>query len=140
MNYTIENIGLSINGDPLNTVLPPSIRQEARFGDQLISKVGASLAYDTRNSSQLPNRGQRSEILPEFAGGPLGGDAGFYRLEARSAWYFPGFATGHIIEVAGRIGVADPLSDSPHTDELGAATVPFFYKYFLGGVNSLRVS
>jgi len=136
VNYTIENIGLSINGDPSR--LPQSIQKEALFGDQLISKVGASLAYDTRNSSQLPNRGQRSEILPEFAGGPLGGDAGFYRLEARSAWYFPGFATGHIIEVAGRIGVADPLSDSPHTDELGAATVPFFYKYFLGGVNSLR--
>ncbi len=135
VNYTLENIGLVINGDP--QLLPTAIQQEARFGDQLISKIGGSLAYDTRNSVQLPNRGQRTEFLPEFAGGPFGGDASFYRLEARSAWYFPGFATGHIIEVAGRIGVADPLSDSRHKID-GLPTVPFFYKYFLGGVNSLR--
>lgn len=136
VNYTIESIGLN-NVDTTNA--PVLVQRESTFGTQLISKVGASLAYDTRNSTQLPNRGQRTEIIPEFAGGPLGGDATFYRLEARTGWYFPGLLEGHIIEVVGRIGVIDPLSDTDHKDPVtGKATVPFFYKYFLGGVNSLR--
>ena len=85
----------------------------------------ASLAYDTRNSNQLPNGGQRTEFDPEF----VTGDSTYYKLELKSAWYFPGFFKGHVIELTGRAGVADGL---------GNQDVPFYDRYYLGGLYNLR--
>ena len=36
------------------------------------SSAGASLAYDTRNSVRLPDKGQRTELTVQTYGGPLG--------------------------------------------------------------------
>jgi len=77
----------------------------------------------------LPNKGQRTELAAEYAGGFLGGDKEFYKLELRTAWYFPGFAPGHVIEVVGRTGVADSLISED---------VPFYDRYYLGGMYTLR--
>jgi outer membrane protein insertion porin family len=107
--------------------VPPSILAEA--GHSLLSRVGAGLAYDTRNSVQLANKGQRTEFNGEFVGGPLGGDKEFYKLEIKSAWYFKGFAPGHILELVGRFGVAESLQSSD---------VPFYDRFYLGGLYSLR--
>ena len=84
-----------------------------------------SLAYDTRNSTQLPNHGQRTEIDPEF----VTGDTTYYKVEVKTAWYFPGLFKGHVIEAVGRAGIADSLSGSD---------VPFYDRYYLGGLYSLR--
>ncbi len=130
MSYTVENIGISLNsgwhGDintPPNTVnfanVPPSILTET--GDHLYQRLGGSLAYDTLNSVQLPSHGQRSEISGEFSFG----DKTFYKLELHSAWYFPGLMKGHIIELGGRAGFA-------------GGDVPFYDRYYLGGLYSLR--
>jgi outer membrane protein insertion porin family len=127
LSYTLENVAIR-NVDVTNS--PPQIVAEGAKGDQLISRLGASLAYDTRNSALLPNRGQRTEFLAEVAGGPLSGDADFYKLELRSAWYFKGLAPGHVLEVIGRVGVSDAFDNS--------ANVPLFERYFLGGLYSLR--
>lgn len=124
VSYTLENVGL-VNVQPN---APAVVKQE--IGNSLISKVGASLAYDTRNSSILPDRGQRTELLTEVAGGPLGGDKNFYKFELRSTWYFKGFAEGHIVEVTGRSGVAEQYGNTPY--------VPFYERYFLGGMYDLR--
>ena len=124
VSYTIENIGL----DDVSPEAPVVIRDEP--SDRLVSKVGLSLAYDTRNNALLPNRGQRTEILTELAGGPLGAEADFYKWELRSSWYFPGFFEGHIWEVIGRTGVVEEYDDTPR--------VPLFDRYFLGGVRDLR--
>jgi outer membrane protein insertion porin family len=124
ISYTLENIGI----DDVSDRAPLVIRQEPR--NRLVSKVGTSLEYDTRNSVLLPSRGQRTELLTEVAGGPLGAEADFYKWELRSSWYFPGFWNGHIWEVVGRTGVVEEYGD---TDR-----VPLFDRYFLGGVNSLR--
>jgi outer membrane protein insertion porin family len=104
------------------------VKQEE--GTSLISKVGLSLAYDTRNSTILPDRGQRTELLTQVAGGPLGGDKDFYKFELRSTWYFKGFAEGHIVEVTGRAGVAEQYGDTPY--------VPFYERWFLGGMYDVR--
>jgi outer membrane protein insertion porin family len=124
VSYTLENIGLENVSDDA----PLIIRQEDRH--QLISKAGASIAYDTRNNALEPTRGQRTELITELAGGPLGMDADFYKWEVRSSWFFPGFFEGHVWEVVGRTGVTEPYGDSQR--------VPLFDRYFLGGVNSLR--
>jgi outer membrane protein insertion porin family len=148
ISYTIEDVGILLNNSahgpllipqpgqgpehPSYVVVPPTAPQTLlnEAGHSLLSRFGASIAYDTRNSVTLPNRGQRTELFGEAIGGPLGGDRSFYKLELRSAWYFKGLAPGHVLEMVGRTGVADSYGD---TDE-----VPFYERYYLGGLYSLR--
>ena len=124
VSYTFEDVGI------LNVLTnsPQSIRDEA--GHTLLSKFGASLAYDTRNSVLLPNRGQRTELSAEIASSLLGGGKDFYKVELKTAWYFRGFFPGHVFELMGRAGVADAFGD---TEDL-----PFYERYYLGGIYSLR--
>jgi outer membrane protein insertion porin family len=98
--------------------------------DRLVSKLGLFYAYDTRNHALMPSRGQRTQISADFAGGPLGGDTEMYRLELEAAYYYPGFAPGHVWEVVGKVGVVDTFGDS--------GRVPYFDRFFLGGGYSLR--
>jgi outer membrane protein insertion porin family len=107
--------------------VPNAIVQET--GWNLLSRVGGSLAYDTRNSVRLPDKGQRTEVDAEFVGGPLGGDKEFYKLELKTGWYFKGLAKGHVLELVGRTGVAQSLQSED---------VPFYERYYLGGLYSLR--
>jgi len=124
VGYEIQNVGIvEVPGDA-----PQEIIDEE--GYTLISKVFATVAYDTRNSVLLPNRGQRTALEGEIAGGPLGGDTDFYKLQLRSSRYFPGFAPGHVLELSGRVGVVDNYS----FDE----DVHLFNRFFLGGMYTLR--
>ena len=145
VSYTIEDVGISLNDgwhgeETINvpesaTHLPPYTTQRCppnvpdaildEIGDHFYQRFGASLAYDTRNSTKLPNHGQRSEIDTELSVG----DSTFYKVEAKTAWYFPGFFKGHVLEAVGRAGIADSL---------GSGDVPFYDRYYLGGLYSLR--
>jgi outer membrane protein insertion porin family len=156
VSYTIENVGIDLNsgfhgpllttgvdpgspygyptgpsaGGPPTIVpanVPPSILAEE--GNTLLSRVGLSLAYDTRNSAQLPDKGQRTELSPQLVGGPLGGERSYYKVDLSTAWYFRGFVKGHVLELIGRTGVADSFGDED---------VPFYDRYYLGGMFSLR--
>ena len=134
LGYTIEDVGISLNGgwhdwefNPWPIQFPPNVPDSIleQTGDHLFHHFTAALAYDTRNSSQLPNGGQRTEFDPEF----VTGDSTYYKLELKSAWYFRGLFKSHVIELAGRAGVANGL---------GANDVPFYDRYYLGGLYSLR--
>ncbi|MCS7090870.1 MAG: outer membrane protein assembly factor BamA [Verrucomicrobiota bacterium] len=146
VNYTLENVGIDL--DPglhptrwIRESLPgrgeiirvePANAPSALFaeeGNSLVSRLGLSLAWDTRNSALLPSRGQRIELYGEVAG-PWPGEKEYWRTELRTAWYFPGLFEGHIIEVIGRVGVADAWGDT--------AVVPFYDRFYLGGLYSLR--
>lgn len=147
LSYTLEDVGILFNssatrarivevpgenGNPPSFIVVPGNTPEALFeqaGHAMLSKAGASIAYDTRGGGLLPNRGQRTELFGQFVGGPLGGDKEFYTLELKSAWYFRGFLPSHILELAGRAGVAESLE---------SADVPFYERYYLGGLYSLR--
>jgi outer membrane protein insertion porin family len=140
ISYTLEDVGINLNsgfhgdettrGTPLNP-FPPQVPRNVplaildQTGDHLYQRFGITLAYDTRNSTQLPNHGQRTEIDPEFSIG----DTTYYKVEAKTAWYFPGLFKGHVIEAVGRAGIADSLS---------SGDVPFYDRYYLGGLYSLR--
>jgi outer membrane protein insertion porin family len=148
VSYTLENVGIKFNSgafgtfvqevpgggrDYPNYVVVPGNTPQALLeeeGYSLISKLGASIAYDTRNSTLLPNRGTRTELSAEIAGGPLGGEKDFWKLDLRTAWYFKGFFPGHVLEVVARTGVAEAYGN---TDD-----VPFYERYYLGGMYSLR--
>jgi len=124
VNYTIEQVGIV----DVATNAPPDIQNEE--GRSLLSTVGASIAYDTRNSVTLPNKGQRTELFGEITGGPFGGDKDFYKVELKTAWYFKGLFSGHVLELVGRVGVGDGLT--------GTKDIPFYDRYYLGGLYSLR--
>jgi outer membrane protein insertion porin family len=137
VNYNIEQVGISLNSGwhgnvptfpittPQNT--PTAILDQT--GVHLFQRVGGSLAYDTRNSTELPNHGQRTELAGEVSSEITSGNEQYFKLDLTSAWYFPGFFKGHVLEVGGRIGVADSLS---------GGDVPFYDRYYLGGMYSLR--
>ena len=148
ISYTLEDVGIlfhsgahgpliiPVPGTPpghpdfvfVPATAPDALLQES--GHSLLSKFGFSIAYDTRNSALLPNKGQRTELSTELVGGPLGGERDFYKAELRTAWYFKGFATGHVLELVGRAGVAEAFDDTED--------VPFYERYYLGGLYSLR--
>jgi outer membrane protein insertion porin family len=134
VSYKAEEVGINLNNGwhdwkknfpQPNT--PPNVPDDIlkEVGNSIYQRVGGSLAYDTRNSTKLPNRGQRSEIECEISAG----DTVFYKLEAHTAWYFPGLLKGHVIEIGGRTGVADSLEGDD---------VPFYDRFYLGGLYSLR--
>jgi outer membrane protein insertion porin family len=114
-------------GGAVRPNIPNAVLDEV--GYHVLSKVGESLAYDTRGGGMLPNKGQRTSLAATFVGGPLGFDKEFYKLDLNTAWYFNGFAPGHVLEVVGRTG-------SAHSLESG--DVPFYERYYLGGMYSLR--
>jgi outer membrane protein insertion porin family len=134
ISYTLEDVGINLNGGFHNTLndfpnppIPRNVPQAIlnQTGDHWYSRFGTTLAYDTRNSTKLPNHGQRTEFDPELSVG----DTTYYKLALQSAWYFPGLFTGHVLEVKGRAGVADSLE---------GGDVPFYDRYYLGGLYTLR--
>jgi outer membrane protein insertion porin family len=144
VSYNLENVGILVE----DSVKPQIVRQNQpgrgesiqvvrgapddilkEDGYTLLSKVGASIAYDTRNSTFLPDAGQRTDLFGEVASKYLGSERDFYKLQLTTAWYFRGFLKGHVLELVGRTGVADGI---------GGDEVPFYERYYLGGLYSLR--
>lgn len=114
------------------TNIPGQISREIyeAAGDYYVSRVGTFLRYDTRGGGLLPNKGQRTELRADVSGGPFGGNVDTYRLEARTAWYFPGFFTNHVLELGARLGVIEAFGSTER--------VPLFQRWFLGGLDTLR--
>lgn len=135
VSYKLENVGISyasgaIPSPPFREPgnVPPDIMSQV--GNHLLSSLGTSLAYDTRNSVKLPDKGQRTALTAQLTGGPLGGSDSFYKLELSSAHFFRGLLPGHVLELGGRTGVAQAFGST--------SDVPFFERYYLGGMYSLR--
>ena len=158
LSYTLEDVGIVLNNPyhtwingqaPPTTVGPPTRGGTPSSGTQggavapnipnsittevgynMLSRLGTFLSYDTRGGGQLPNKGQRTTLTAELVGGPLGFDRSFYKLELSSDWYFKGFAPGHVLELVGHAGTAASFGSTED--------VPFYDRYYLGGMNTLR--
>ncbi len=124
VSYTLEDVGIT---DVNRAIASPELIGED--GTQLVSKLGLGVTYDARRGGLVPNGGHRLEFISEFAGGPLGAEADFFRLEVRGSQYFPGFFEGHTWELLGRIGTIEAY---------GGDRVHLFNRYFLGGPRTLR--
>src|SRR6202041_2383921 len=75
ISYSVEDVGIALNSGfhnwvekdsgtpPVPTAIMPNVPKTilAETGEQLFQRVGTTLAYDTRNSTRLPNHGQRTE-------------------------------------------------------------------------------
>ncbi len=103
------------------------IRQEE--GERWKHDLTLSLTHDSRDRVFIPTRGNFSRVSAGVAGGWLGGDTDWYRLEAQSQQYFPLWG-GTVFMLRGRAGVVEEYGD--------ADRVPIFDRYFLGGANTVR--
>lgn len=119
VSYNLEDVGI-IN---VNTNAPTTIQEAA--GNTLVSRFGAAIAYDTRNTYELSNKGQRTALSGQIAVG----DRDYYRLDASSDWFFRGFAHNHVLELSAKTGV---------TQSVDGGDVPFYDRFYLGGQDSLR--
>jgi outer membrane protein insertion porin family len=94
----------------------------------LTNSVKFALLRDTRDRLYGASKGSNNNFSVKFAGGPLGGDNSFTKLEGSSSWYFPVSAntTIHSKLTAGYIAG----NSSGH--------LPVFEKFYLGGLSSIR--
>jgi outer membrane protein insertion porin family len=140
MGYTLEDVGILFHGNTVRTNGPGGVPivgtpvniPNALLADKgyaVVSKFDFSLAYDTRNSVYLPDHGQSTSLTADLAG-PFPGSRDYYKLVLKTAWYFKGLAPGHVLELVGETGVADSYGST--------ADVPFYDRYYLGGLYTLR--
>ena len=94
----------------------------------LTSAVDVSLVRDTRDKLFSPTSGSRNSVTVEYAGGPLGGDAEYTKLEGSSSWYFP-LIWSTVFHVRGAAGKAFENEDGK---------LPVYEHFYLGGMNSIR--
>ncbi len=123
VSYTYEVIGID-DVDPIYTGLISA-------GDSTVSRLGFQLLRDTRDKIINTTSGNRVEINTEMAGGFLGGDYDYYKLEFRGSQFYPLFdLQAQVLSIIARGGVIESYGNS--TD------VPYYYKYYLGGPYNLR--
>lgn len=123
LSYTYEIVDIG-NVDP-------SLSDFFTGGELVTSKVGFQLLRDTRDKIINTTRGNRLEFNTEIAGGVLGGDWDYYKLEARGSQFFPLFESqAQVISLIGRAGVIEAYGHS--------VDVPFYDRFFLGGPYNLR--
>ncbi|HTL66718.1 MAG TPA: outer membrane protein assembly factor BamA [Lacunisphaera sp.] len=120
------------------------------------SKISLYLTQDTRDKIINTTRGHYGSLEMDVAGGPLGGDNNYYKIEARGSKFFPlADFQDQVLAVIGRTGVADSFGKSAKThsrtlsyvDATGVTQtttfnyvpdVPFYDRFFLGGPQDLR--
>jgi outer membrane protein insertion porin family len=98
-------------------------------GSVVKSQVTTSFTFDTRDNPFLSRRGQRVQLTPFVAGGPLGGDTQIYGvdLEARQYFHLP---KDTILVLSGEVATVDTWGNGDR--------VRIFDRLFLGGSNDLR--
>ena len=94
------------------------------------SYITFSLARDTRNSLYTPTSGSLNVINTKYAGGFLGGDSQFTKVEGYTSWFFPTYffddTAIHVKVSAGQVW------------ENESGKLPDYEKFYLGGINTIR--
>lgn len=120
--YTISNTTLSDLSENASQIIIDS--QDIK----LTSSVRLALVRDTRDRIFAPSRGSKNSISVKYAGGILGGDAQFTKVEGYSSWYFP-MPWETVFHIKGAAGQA-------FENETGK--LPVYEHFYLGGMNSIR--
>ena len=124
--YRLEHINIS----NLDSGVSQALAEEA--GNSLVSSLGFSVTNDYRDSKLSPTKGWEITNNADIAGGPLGGDKNFFRLQTSGEYYFPLKINDvtTVLEISGRTGMVQSYPDTPD--------VPIFERYFTGGQDSIR--
>ena len=89
-------------------------------------KLGAQ--RDTRNRLYGASTGSKHLISLKYAGGPLGGDSAFTKIEGVTSWYYP-LWWSTVFHIKGSAGYVVENTDGK---------LPVYEKFYLGGLNSVR--
>ena len=121
-NYSYTDTDLTDVSDDASYIIRNSVDLH------ITSALKFSLVRDTRNLRYNATKGSRNVLSVKYAGGPLGGDAEFTKLEGSTSWYFPMIwkTVFHIKGAAGQVF-------ENQTDKL-----PVYERFYLGGLNSVR--
>jgi outer membrane protein insertion porin family len=126
-DYTRAYLSYVYDISDIYDVLPEASDSIKAFeGTNAKSAVSGALRWDSRDRIFNASRGSQHSLILEYAG--LGGDIGFTKSTASTAWYIPlfydfvGFAHG-------KLGYMKEQDDK---------ALPDWEKYYLGGINSLR--
>ena len=122
-------LGYGYDDADLTDILPTAsiiIKDSADI--HITSFVTVNFTRDTRNRRYNASRGSRNILSSKIAGGLLGGDAAFTKVEGSSSWYFPFYKelTFHVKGAAGQV------FENP------SGKLPVFEKFYLGGLRSIR--
>ncbi|MBI3321192.1 MAG: outer membrane protein assembly factor BamA [Candidatus Omnitrophica bacterium] len=112
-----------------NVVDEASSDLKAEEGRNTVSESGISLSFDTRDNRFDPTRGAFVFTSADLAGGVLGADKDFYRLQAGASYYLPHWSR-LVFESRIRGGIVDAYGDS--------SEVPIFERFFGGGAGTIR--
>jgi outer membrane protein insertion porin family len=116
--YDIANI-TNVSDDA-----PDSIKELK--GENIKSSITPRLRYDSRDDIFVPTEGSSHSVSYEFAG--LGGDIGFMKYLAETAWYIPLFWEF----------VLAPHAEGGYVNKTKDKKLPDYEKFYLGGIGSLR--
>lgn len=121
-NYSYTDTDLTDVSDDASYIIRNSVDLH------ITSALKFSLVRDTRNLRYNASKGSRNVLSVKYAGGPLGGDSEFTKVEGSTSWYFPMFlkTVFHIKGSAGQVFENE-------TDKL-----PVYERFYLGGLNSIR--
>jgi outer membrane protein insertion porin family len=105
------------------------LKDEAAESPYLVSVITPSLTYDSRDNVFDTRKGNLLSGAFDFAGGPLGGDKNYWKFFGRASHYFP-MPRGAVLEVRGRLGLAQPYSSTEK--------IPIAERFFAGGAYTIR--
>ena len=86
-NWRLSTSYSIVNEEILDVQSDASLAIKDAEGETLVSSVGYSLTYDTRNNIKSPSRGYYFSVGQELAG--LGGDVNFIRTQADARAFYP---------------------------------------------------
>jgi outer membrane protein insertion porin family len=121
-SYAFTDTNLSDIADDASFIIRNSV------DIHVTSAVKFSLQRDSRNKRFGATKGSRHNVSVEYAGGPLGGDSQFTKLEGSTAWYFPLFWST-VFHFHGAAGQAFENEDN---------ALPVYERFYLGGLRTVR--
>ncbi len=122
VKFRIDNTDLSDVSDNASAIIEDSMDIHAT------RSVSTGLTYDTRDHYYNPSHGWNNRVTVEYAGGLLGGDSSFVKLEGRASYYHPIWKAivGHV-----NCGLG-------YVTEGSNGKLPIYERFFLGGMDTVR--
>ena len=115
--------------DVSNVVDQASADLKAEQGRNTISELGTTVAVDFRDNRLDPAKGGYAFTSFDLAGGVIGGDKEFYRIQGGASYYLPHWDR-FVLESRARAGIVNAYSNSTE--------VPIFERFFGGGSGTIR--
>ena len=121
--------GYGLSNTDLTDIHPNASQVIQRSKDiHVTSEAHIAVVRDTRDKYFSPTSGSRNSISVAYAGGILGGDAEYTKVEGSTSWYFPMFWST-VFHIKGAIGQVFENKDGK---------LPVYEHFYLGGMNTIR--